>query len=99
MLQYMSVYQDRGEELERLEFQMGFERGRLAVTLDMLTDALSLVGQHGVYCQSARQPGKPAMDVQLIMTLVADSKELIITVMEQLKAAKRAGLIESDKVD
>jgi len=70
---------------------MGVERGRLAVTLDMLTDALSLVGQHGVYCQSARQPGKPAMDVQLIMALVADSKELIISVMEQIKAAKRAG--------
>jgi len=78
---------------------MGFERGRLAVTLDMLTDALSLVGQHGVYCQSARQPGKPAMDVQLIMTLVADSKELIISVMEQIKAAKRAGLIAPDKLD
>ena len=99
MLQYMSVYQDRAEELERFEFQMGFERGRLAVTLDMLTDALSLVGQHGVYCQSARQPGKPAMDVQLIMTLVADSKELIITVMEQLKAAKRASRIAPGKVD
>ena len=25
----MSVYQDRAEELERFEFQMGFERGRL----------------------------------------------------------------------
>ena len=91
MFENMSVYQDRAEELERFEFQMGFERGRLAVTLDMLTDALSLVGQHGVYCQSVRQPGKPAMDIQLVMTLVADSKELIITVMEQLKAAKRAG--------
>ena len=43
---------------------MGLERGRLAVTLDLLTDALVLVGQHGVYCQSARQPGKPAMDIQ-----------------------------------
>jgi len=95
----MSVYQERAEELERLEFQMGVERGRLAVTLDMLTDALSLVGQHGVYCQSARQPGKPAMDVQLIMTLVADSKELVISVMEQIKAAKRAGLIAPDKLD
>ncbi|MBY0507259.1 MAG: hypothetical protein K2X03_25310 [Bryobacteraceae bacterium] len=95
----MSVYRDRADELERLEFQMGFERGRLAVTLDMLTDALSLVGQHGVYCQSARQPGKPAMDIQLIMNLVAGSKELIITVMEQIKAEKRAGLLAADKVD
>ena len=95
----MSVYQDRAEELERFEFQMGFERGRLAVTLDMLTDALSLVGQHGVYCQSARQPGKPAMDVQLIMALVADSKELIITVMEEIKAKRHSSRIDSGKVD
>ena len=95
----MSVYQDRAEELERFEFQMGFERGRLAVTLDMLTDALSLVGQHGVYCQSARQPGKPAMDVQLIMTLVTDSKELIITVMEEIKAKRNSSRIDSGKVD
>jgi len=35
------------------------------VTLDVLTDALVLVGQHGVYCQSSRRPGKPAMDIQL----------------------------------
>ena len=54
----MSVYQDRRQALEENEFRMGLERGRLAVTLDLLTDALVLVGQHGVYCQSARQPGK-----------------------------------------
>ena len=60
----MSIYQERRDELERHEFAMGVERGRLAVTLDLLTDALVLVGQHGVYCQSARQIGKPAMDIQ-----------------------------------
>jgi hypothetical protein len=53
----MSVYDERREELEKQEFMMGTERGRLAVTLDLLTDAL-VVGQHGVYCQSARQPGR-----------------------------------------
>ncbi|MBV9675311.1 MAG: hypothetical protein JO185_03185, partial [Acidobacteriaceae bacterium] len=58
----MTVYEERREELERYEFMMGPERGRLAVTLDCITDALVLVGQHGVYCQSARQIGKPAMD-------------------------------------
>ncbi|MBY0375891.1 MAG: hypothetical protein K2Q23_17980 [Bryobacteraceae bacterium] len=81
----MSVFRERSEELERLEFQMGFERGRLGMTLDLLTDALTLVGQHGVYCQSARQPGKPAMDVQIILALLNDSKELDITVKEELK--------------
>jgi hypothetical protein len=50
------------------------ERGRLAVTLDCITDAFVLVGQHGVYCQSARQPRKPAMDIQMISKSLADAK-------------------------
>lgn len=86
----MSVYQDRKDELENYETMMGLERGRLAVTLDLLTDALVLVGQHGVYCQSARQPGKPAMDLQLILKSLTDSKELITSVMDELKRKRSA---------
>jgi len=81
----MNVYQERKEELEKHEFMMGVPRGRLAVTLDVLTDALILVGQHGVYCQSARQPGKPAMDIQVISKSITDAKELISSVMAELK--------------
>jgi hypothetical protein len=84
----MSVYEDRQEELEKHEFMMGIPRGRLAVTLDILTDALVLVGQHGVYCQSARQPGKPAMDIQMITRSISDAKELISGVLEELKKQK-----------
>ena len=80
----MSVYQDRKQALEENEFRMGLERGRLAVTLDLLTDALVLVGQHGVYCQSARQPGKPAMDIQIVSKCVIDAKELGSSVMAEL---------------
>ena len=81
----MTVYQERREELENYEMQMGLERGRLALTLDILTDALVLVGQHGVYCQSARQPGRPTMDVQVILKSVTDAKELVASVMEEIK--------------
>jgi hypothetical protein len=84
----MSVYEDRKAALEEHEFRMGLERGRLAVTLDLLTDALVLVGQHGVYCQSARQPGKPAMDIQMISQCVTDAKDLISSVMAELKRKK-----------
>jgi len=86
----MDVYRERAEELERLELQMGLERGRLALAQDMLTDALTLVGQHGVYCQSARTPGKPAMDVQIILKLVADSKELVTNVMEEIQRSRKS---------
>ena len=84
----MSVFDDRKDSIEEHEFRMGLERGRLAVTMDLLTDALVLVGQHGVYCQSARQPGKPAMDVQIISQCLTDAKELIQSVMEELKKAR-----------
>jgi hypothetical protein len=87
----MSVYDDRRDDLEKHEFMMGFERGRLAVTLDLLTDALVLAGQHGVYCQSARQPGRPAMDIQMMTRLLEDSKELVVSVMDALKAKRLAG--------
>ena len=86
----MSVYNERREELEKHEFMMGTERGRLAVTLDLLTDALVLVGQHGVYCQSARQAGKPAMDIQMISKCLVDAKELVSDVMGKLRG-KSAG--------
>jgi hypothetical protein len=65
---------------------MGTARGRLAVTMDLVTDAMALVGQHGVYCQSQRWPGKPVMDIQLIMKQLEDAKELMRSVMEELRA-------------
>ncbi|MGA2601536.1 MAG: hypothetical protein ABSH09_31610 [Bryobacteraceae bacterium] len=86
----MSVYDERRRELEQHEFMMGLERGRLAVTMDLLTDALVLVGQHGVYCQSARQAGKPAMDIQMISKCITDAKELVSDVMTELKRKSNA---------
>jgi hypothetical protein len=81
----MSVYTELREELEKHEFAMGLERGRLAVALDVLTDALVLVGQHGVYCQSARHPGRPAMDIQIITKSLDQAKELVSSVMDELR--------------
>jgi hypothetical protein len=87
----MSIYEDRKDALEEYEFRMGLERGRLAVTLDLLTDALVLVGQHGVYCQSARQAGRPAMDIQMISHSLTGAKELISSVMAEIQRKKSEG--------
>lgn len=81
----MSVYDEFRDELDKHEFMFGVPRGRLAVALDLLTDALVLVGQHGVYCQSSRQPGRPAMDIQLISKALVDAKELVASAMTELK--------------
>ena len=76
------------EARERYEFQLGPVRGRLATALDILTDALSLVGQHGVYCRSQRQPQQPSMDVRLILSQIEDSKGLVIEAMQALAPPK-----------
>ena len=70
------------KQLELHETMMGASRGRLAVALDLLTDAMAMVGQHGVYCQSARTPGRPALDIALVVEQIGDAKELLQTVIE-----------------
>jgi len=81
----MSVFDENRAELERYEFMMGVERGRLAVALDLLTDSLIMVGQHGVYCASTRNPSKPALDLQAVLSGMEGAKALIQSVMEELR--------------
>jgi hypothetical protein len=69
----MSVFDKHRDSLERHETMMGPARGRLAVALDLLTDSLALVGQHGVYCRSERFPGQPRMDIALVLEQLDDA--------------------------
>ena len=73
------------EQLEHYQFQMGPSCGRLAMALDVLTDALALVGQHGVYCRTSGRPDREAMDIRLVMEQLEDSKELIQETMKELR--------------
>ena len=84
----MDVFDEKRAELEKHEFMMGLERGRLAVALDLLTDSLIMVGQHGVYCASSRNPSKPALDLQAVLSGVEGAKALIQSVMEELRKAR-----------
>ncbi len=81
----MSVFDKHHDTLERHETMMGPTRGRLAVALDLLTDSLALVGQHGVYCRSDRFPGTPKMDIALVLEQLSDAKELLQSIMERLQ--------------
>ena len=78
----MTAFNKHHRQLEVHETMMGTARGRLAVALDLLTDALAMVGQHGVYCQSARTPGRPTMDIALVVEQIGDAKELVQSVIE-----------------
>jgi hypothetical protein len=86
----LSSLHERRDELEKYEFMMGPVRGRLAVSLDMLTDALILIGQHGVYCVSQRNPSKPALDLETVLGEINGAKEVIQSVMEELRRERDA---------
>jgi len=84
----MNAFDEHKDELEHYEQMYGRERGRLAVSLDRMTNALVLVGQHGVYCTSQRNPAVPAMDLRIITQELEHAKQLVQAVMEELKRAR-----------
>jgi hypothetical protein len=86
-----SVFTKHHDSLERHETMMGTARGRLAVALDLLTDSLALVGQHGVYCRSERLPGKPKMDIALVLDQLDDAKQLVQSAMQAIKRTSEQG--------
>ena len=82
----MSVFDKHRDTLDVHETMMGNVRGRLAVALDLLTDSLALVGQHGVYCKSERFPGKPKLDIALVLEQIEDAKQLVQSAMAELNS-------------
>jgi len=85
----MSAFEEHRDELEHYEQMFGRQRGRLAVALDLVTNALVLAGQHTVYCHSAADPRRPMRDVQLMGDELTKAKELIQSVMEDLREARQ----------
>jgi hypothetical protein len=83
-----SPFDKHRDALEVHETMMGPARGRLAVALDLLTESLALVGQHGVYCRSERFPGQPKMDVALVLEQLNDAKELVQSAMEEIRSRR-----------
>jgi len=80
-----SPFEKHRDALEVHETMMGVPRGRLAVALDLLTDSMALVGQHGVYCRSDRFPGQPRMDIALVLEHLEDAKQLVQSAMAEIK--------------
>jgi hypothetical protein len=79
-----SIFEKHRDALEVHETMMGPARGRMAVALDLVTDSMALVGQHGVYCRSDRFPGQPKMDIALVLEQLEDAKQLMQSAMAEL---------------
>lgn len=87
----MSLIDDKRDEIEKYQLMMGAARGKLAVSLDLLTDALVLAGQHGVYCRSNRNPARPANDIATIIEAINAAKQLISDSMQEIKRERDEG--------
>ena len=81
----MSAFKEYKEWLERSGLMYGLVRGRLGISLDCITLAMVLVGQHGVYCTSQRNATVPAMDVRLTALGFANARELLQSVVKELR--------------
>ena len=77
----MSVFVDRLDLVEPLEFKWGRRRGRLAATMDILSDLAVVLGTHSAYCRAARQSDRPAQDLQAALAHVQHAKELIAALL------------------
>lgn len=84
-----SPFEKHHDALEVHETMMGPARGRLAVALDLLTDSLALVGQHGVYCRSDRFIGRPKMDIALVLEHLEDAKQLVQSAMQEINPRRQ----------
>ena len=81
----MSAFEEHRDELEHYEQMFGRQRGRLSVALDLVTNAMVLAGQHTVYCHSAADSRRPMKDVQMMGDELKKAKELIQSVMEEMR--------------
>jgi hypothetical protein len=77
----MSVFVDRHDLVEPLEFKWGRRRGRLAAAMDILSDLAVVLGTHSAYCRAARQSDRPPQDVQAALEHIQHAKELIASLL------------------
>jgi hypothetical protein len=84
-----AVYEEHAERLEHLGLELGAERGRLAMGLDLLTEALVVAGAHAVYCREEGSGGRPSPDLRAVVSRIEQAKELIQDVMGALGPGSR----------
>ena len=83
----MSLTLAERAKLDDYRFMMGQEAGSLALALDQLTDVMTQVGLHKVYCRVEKGPraGEPPLDVVELLDTLQKAKTLVQEVLLKLK--------------
>lgn len=69
--------EDPNERLGDYEFRMGKTRGKLALAMDLLTDALIVLGQNKVYVHQATGKRKRDNDIEGAIHSLEQVKKLL----------------------
>ncbi len=75
----MSLTPAERDKLEDYQQMMGPQAGNLALALDSLTDVMTLLGQHTVYCRVSKGPraGEPPLDIAEVLDTLQKAKSLV----------------------
>lgn len=65
------------EKLEDLETQYGPMSGKLALAMDLMSDAEISAGQLSIYCRNGLDPRKPHPDLEQLQLCVAVVRQLV----------------------
>jgi hypothetical protein len=79
--------QTESERLADLKFMLGDEAGSLAVVLENLTDVMTSVAQHKVYCRVEKGPraGEGSLDVEAILRTLERTKRLVQETLSRVR--------------
>jgi hypothetical protein len=75
--------------LDDYQFMMGADAGQLALALDQLTDVMTQLAAHKVYCRVEKGPrtGEPPLDLLEITHTLQDAKSQVQEVLLRLRQA------------
>lgn len=81
----MSVFDERAELIDHMEFKFGKPLGRVAAAMDLLSDIQIAVGTHAAYCKRPSNPTRPTRDIEDVLRMIGHVKELMVDLRSELQ--------------
>lgn len=91
-LENLKMPEKMREHLEDLQTQYGPANGKLAMAMDLLSDAEITAGQLTVYCRNGLDPRKPHPDLESLQLYV---RAIRVLVREAFRERRAGGGVET----
>ncbi len=85
------IPEELSEKLDDFEFQYGSQAGKLALAMDLISDAEIASGMLAVYCRNGLDPSRPRPDVEQLQNTVRTVRTLVKAAFREERARRTAG--------